>query len=151
MNQKEATYEAIVGITGYNGGDACKPTPEQRKRINEVLCAGFRNGSISLEREFTDKELTVYVSGLISNWLRKDKRLNGDVKYVAKNPGSRSGVGDVQLKNLKALLSTVDPEDEAAVTEIQGYIEAREAEIAAAKKPVINVDALPESLRKFVK
>lgn len=149
INQKEATYNAVCHVTGHKEGK-CTPTPEQRKQINLILFAGFRAGEIQLEREFTDKELMAYVSGLQSNWLRKDKRLNGNVDYVAKNPGSRAGVGDTQLANLQRLLSvTTDPTDRE---EIQGYIDARKAEIAAAKAPVINYDALPEILRnKFKK
>jgi len=41
-----------------------------------------------------DAKLRSYCSGLQSNWLRKDTRLNGGVKYVAKNPGSRAGSTD---------------------------------------------------------
>lgn len=149
INQKEATYNAVVHVTGHKEG-VCSPTPEQRKQINMILFAGFRAGEIQLEREFTDKELMAYVSGLQSNWLRKDKRLNGGVTYVAKNPGSRQGVGDSQLKNLMLLKSTVT--DPTEIAEIEEYIAARKAEIAAAKAPTINYDVLPESLRnKFKK
>src|ERR1017187_1539482 len=93
MNQKEATYNAVVNVVGSFDG-ACQPTKEQRAQVNAILFEGFRAGTIELDREFDDVGLKAYCSGLQSNWLRKDGRLNGGVKYEAKNPGSRSGSGD---------------------------------------------------------
>ena len=144
MNQKEAVYQAVISVTGYNGEGACSPTREQRAQVNMILFEGFRNGKIQLDREFTDTELKSYVSGLQSNWLRKDTRLNGGVQYQPKNPGSRAGSGDAQLKALKALLSvTSDPADRA---EIQGYIDARVAELTKVSAPTIDFSKLPPEL-----
>lgn len=151
LTQKEAVYQAVIAVTGYTGeGGACNPTREQRAQVNMILFEGFRSGSIKLDREYTDTELKAYVSGLQSNWLRKDARLNGNVQYQPKNPGSRTGSGDAQLKALRALLSvTSDPSDKA---EIQGYIDARMAEIAKAKTPEIDFSKLPAELAaKFKK
>lgn len=144
MNQKEAVYQAVIAVTGYQGEGACVPTREQRAQVNLILFEGFRNGSIQLDREFTDTELKAYVSGLQSNWLRKDKRLNGNIEYQPKNPGSRAGSGDSQLKALRALLSvTTDPADRK---EIQGYIDARVAELAKQSAPTIDFSKLPPEL-----
>ena len=122
-------------------------TKERRSQVNSILFEGFRSGKISLDREFTDAELKAYVSGLQSNWLRKDTRLNGGVQYVPKNPGSRMGSGDAQLKALKALLKIKDEPSEVA--EIQQFIAKREAELrsAKAKSVTVNVDDLPAELR----
>jgi hypothetical protein len=150
LNQKEATYQAIINVCGVHDGPY-NPTKEQRAQVNAILVAGFMAGSIELERSFTESELKAYVSGLQSNWLRKDKRLNGGIKYEAKNPGSRAGMGDAQLREMKKLLSTVtDPADKA---EIEECIKARQAELNESKqKVVVNFAALPESLRsKFQK
>ena len=150
MNQKEAVFQAVVNVTGHSGDGAVNITPEQRKQVNHILFVGFRNGHIQLDREFDDAALKAYVSGLQSNWLRKDKRLNGGIKYEAKNPGSRQGSGDSQLKALKALLSTVATEEEKE--EIQGYIDARMTELAATKVVEIDYSALPADLAaKFKK
>ena len=147
LSQKEAAYQAIVNVTGFSGEGKCEPSREQRAQINMILCEGFKSGHIALDRTFDDSELKAYVSGLVSNWLRKDNRLNGGVKYTPKNPGSRSGSGDAQLKALRALLSTT--EDEQERTEIQGFIDKRVAEL----KPKVTVDfsALPEELRHLIK
>ena len=151
LTQKEAVYQAVTAVTGYTGEHGpCNPTREQRAQVNMILFEGFRSGSIQLDREYTDTELKSYVSGLQSNWLRKDARLNGGVKHQPKNPGSRAGSGDAQLKALRALLGvTQDPSDRA---EIQGYIDARVAELNKSRTPEIDFSKLPAELAaKFKK
>lgn len=150
MNQKEAVFNAVKNVCGNVEG-AYNPTKEQRAQISAILVSGFQSGKIQLEKSFTESELKAYVSGLLSNWLRKDLRLNGGTKYVAKNPGSRAGAGDSSMKEMKKLLSiTTDPETR---TLIEAEMKKRSDEIAASKAQVaVNYDALPESLRnKFVK
>jgi len=143
MNQKEATYAAIINVCGEQDS-VYTPTKEQRAQVNAILFEGFRAGTIELDREFDDKGLRTYVSGLQSNWLRKDNRLNGGVKYEAKNPGSRAGSGDPQLTALKALMSTLTVEAERA--EVQVHINARTAEITKAKVVTIDFSKLPPEL-----
>ena len=147
MNQKEATFAAIVNVTGHKG-DACLViSKDQRAQVNMILFEGFRNGSIELDREFTDQELKSYVSGLQSNWIRKDKRLNGGVAYIAKNPGSRAGSADPALKALRALHSTLTTD--ADKSEVQGYIDARVSEIAATKVvATVDYSKLPAALQE---
>lgn len=156
VNQKSAVYAAIVGVLNNAGidfeeGMDVKPvmTKELRAQVNTILFEGFRAGTIELDREFDDSELKAYVSGLQSNWIRKDTRLNGSVKYVAKNPGSRAGSGDAQLKALRALKAKLTAEGQDT-TEVDGYIAKRMAEIKVVKMPEINADALPAELRKYV-
>jgi hypothetical protein len=145
MNQKEAVYNAVCSVTGHKGEGICTPTKEQRAQVNAILFEGFRAGKITIDREFSDSDLKGYVSGLQSNWLRKDVRLNGGVKYAAKNPGSRAGSTDPELKALRALIMTVStPEDKA---EVQSYIDARTARIAATKQAkTVDFSALPADL-----
>ena len=144
MNQKEATYQAICNVTGHTGDGVLIISKEQRAQVNMILFEGFRAGTIQLDREFSDADLKGYVSGLQSNWICKDNRLNGGVKYAAKNPGSRAGSGDPALKALRALMSTLTTD--ADKSEVQGYIDARLAEITVAKQEVIDYSALPADL-----
>ena len=104
LTQKEAVFQAVVNVCGDQ--EVYNPSKEQRASVNQILFEGFKAGSVELERTYSDTELKAYVSGLQSNWLRKDKRLNGGVAYVAKNPGSRAGSTDPQIKAMRALLST---------------------------------------------
>src|SRR5574343_189146 len=142
MSQKEAVFQAVCNVTGHTGEGQVSISKEQRAQVNAILFEGFRAGSIELDREYTDSDLKSYVSGLQSNWLRKDKRLNGGEKYTAKNPGSRAGSTDPQLKAMRALLSTLTDESERA--EVQGYIDAKVAEINATKQAkTVDFSALP--------
>ena len=115
----------------------------------------FRNGDVTYKAEFQtkvddDSELKKYISGLVNNWIRKNKEFNCGNAYVAKNPGSRQYVKDEQLKELGKLMQQVtasgDPESIQAVGKA---IADRKAEIAAekAKDISINADALPEHLK----
>lgn len=149
MTQKEAVFSATVNVIGEFEG-AYTPTKEQRAQVNNILFQGFRAETIELDRTYNDSELKAYVSGLQSNWLRKDSRLNGGIKYVPKNPGSRAGSGDAMLKAMRGLLATVtDPSDKA---DIEAHIAKRIAEIKPAKSAaVVNVADLPVELQHLFK
>src|ERR1035437_5348028 len=115
MKQGDAVFQAIVNVMGTQDG-AYHPTKEQRAMVREILFQGFKAGEIVLGKDFDDKKLTEYIPGLISNWLRKDKRLNGGIAYVPANPGSRSGSSDPQVKAMRALLaSKSDPTERAEI------------------------------------
>lgn len=155
MNQKDAVFAAVTqvlanaGIAFDEGKTVVKPlmTKELRAQVNAILVQGFKAGTIELDGEKSDTELKQYVSGLQSNWLNKDKRLNGTVQYAAKNPGSRTGITDPQVKALRGLLEQTDDADEKA--EIQGYLDARLEAIGAGKKAKakeIDFSALPPEL-----
>lgn len=156
MNQKEAVFGAVTtvlanaGIDFDEGTTVVKPlmTKELRAQVNAILVEGFKSGSIELDGEKDDTALKQYVSGLQSNWINKDKRLNGNTNYVAKNPGSRTGISDPQVKALRGLLATVETDAEKA--EIEGYLNDRLAEIDAGKTKTktvkVDYSALPAEL-----
>ena len=154
QTQKEAVFSAVTAVLNeagvqVNEGDnfSIHLNRELRAQVTSILVEGFNNGSIALDKAFeSESDLRTYCSGLTSNWLRKDGRLNGGIKYEAKNPGSRVGSGDAQLKAMRLLLSTKsDPQE---VEEIQSFIDARVASIKASRKPakVIDFSALPAEL-----
>lgn len=153
MTQKQAVYTAILSVLSqssvhFEEGTDVAPfmTRERRGQVNNILFEGFRTGSIELEKEYSDADLKAYVSGLQSNWIRKDKRLNGGTQYQVKNPGSR--VTDPSIKAMRALLSSGKVTNAADVSEIETLIASRQAELAASKKTVeVNYEALPAALR----
>lgn len=159
QTQKEAVFQAVSNVLSENGIEITEGmnvngviTRELRSQVNSVLFEGFKSGTIELDKQFSDSDLKGYISGLQSNWLRKDKRLNGGFSYVAKNPGSRTGSSDPQLKAMRTLLSTVQTEEDKA--EIQSHIDARLKEIQASKVKEVKIDysALPADLQaKFSK
>ena len=146
MNQKEAVFKAVAEITGTvpAGEKAISLSTEQRKQVVNVLVEGFKSGSIPISANKPDAELKKYVTGLLDNWLRKDKRLNGNTKYATKSPGSRKGQGDAQVKEMRKLLKTeLSPAQKAAV---EAALAKRIADIKPAKTIEINVDSLPAEL-----
>jgi hypothetical protein len=123
---------------------------EYRSQVNAILVEGFKSGKIGYDGEIPDDStLKAYVSGLQSNWLRKDKRLNGGTQYVAKNPGSRAGSTDPQVKAMRLLLATKT--DETERSEIQSFIDKRLGQIKPAKTVTINISDLPAELQHLVK
>lgn len=158
ISQKEAVYNAIISVLSKNKinyvkGSDVNPLMSRtlRGQVNALLLEGFNTQSIEIDGSRSNSELKAYISGLQSNWLRKDSRLNGGGKYSAKNPGSRAGAGDPQLKALRALLSTLPTNEEKI--EVQGYISARVNELQTLKTKSIPIDiaSLPLELRNLVK
>ena len=165
VNQKTAVYVAITTVlanAGIEFTDGMNVAPfmskELRAIVNAMLFQGFREGEIELDREYSDSDLKAYVSGLQSNWIRKDKRFNGNTTYVAKNPGSRAGSGDQSIANAKRLLAQLQLEGSGSTPEdrdmVETFIREKTLELAAAKTKAATVDfsALPPHLRaKFQK
>lgn len=146
MNQKTATYNAIKGVIDFTDGETVTLSKDQKAEVKSILVEQFNNGEIELKS--TQDDMGKYVNGLINNWLRKDKRLNGGVTYTAKNPGSRAGQSDPQVKNLRLLKKTVtDPE---ALADIDAAISARLAEIKPEKKVSIDATAIPEEFKHLI-
>ena len=146
ITQGEAVFQAVTSTMGEQDG-AYQPTKAQLEQIHETVLGFFQVGECVHSKNPSEAELRKYIPGLVNNWLRKDTRLNGGTKYVAKRPGSRSGSGDESVKAMRTLLSmTSDPSAKQA---IQQEIDKRIAELRPA--PTVNVDALPEALRHLVK
>ncbi len=154
MTQGDVVFQAVVAVFGVEGklNEAVPETKawteEQKRAVHGRVFLSFKTGeTVKSSGGTDDASLLKYIPGLVNNWVRKDLRLNGGVKYTAKNPGSRSGGGDEAIRNMKILLGAVtDPEARAA---IQAEIDKRMEEIKP--KVTINVDALPEALRHLVK
>lgn len=163
QSQREATYNAIVAVLNTNNvsfteGDDVKDmlTASMKKEVRKMLLSGFSNNTIATSDGFTSKfnsetELNKYCSGLISNWIKKDTRLNGNNKYQVVNKGIRAGHGDSQVKELRKLLKVTSGTE--AEQDVAAALSARIAQVKAEKSPsvTINADVLPEHLRHLVK
>jgi hypothetical protein len=160
FSQKESVYAAVKAFLDEKGinhddGQVVTLDKDGRKTVIEMISQAAMHGDMQLSDEAKTKYNTIekmrgYVNGLLSNWLRKDVRLNGGSKYETKNPGSRAGQGDETLKSLKALRGTLS--DAAHIAAVDSEIEKRQAEISAAKakKVEINFDVLPDSIRSMI-
>lgn len=148
--QKESVYQVIVALFGHDGGEF-KPSKENIKEICNLVTEDIVSGNVSFSDDAklkypTPTDIrTKYVPGMVSNWLRKDTRLNGGEKYETKNPGSRAGQGDEVLKSLKGL-KQLHPEHAA---EIDLEIAKRVEELGLKKKQqvTIDLDKIPDSLK----
>ena len=152
MKQKDAVYNAVTSVLKNSGKKfengmnvQTIMTESERDNVHAIIAEGFKAGTISLEdtesnREklASDSKLNQYVSGVISNWVRKDPRMNGNTKYVAKNPGSRAGSSDPQLKALRALATQFKGTPKEAL--IKAQIDSRSAALQAEKAKEIKVD-----------
>lgn len=155
MTQGELVYLAVVAVFGVNGKlngpvpSTTEWTEDQKSRVHARILQGFLNGEVNKASGGSDEvSLKKYIPGLTNNWVRKDSRLNGGTKYVAKNPGSRTGSGDEQLKNLRILLTVVtDPDAKVAV---QQEIDKRLEQLRP-KAVTVNIDAIPAHLRHLIK
>jgi len=155
MKQNDAVFGACVIVLGQDGFDsAVELTKEQRSVVVGMVTDGIMSGQVDFSAEArakhdTEAKVKTYVGGMVSNHLRKDKRLNGGEKYEAKAPGSRAGSGDEQLKALKALKATLT--EASDIASVDAAIETRLAEITVKKTVAININALPEEFRHLVK
>lgn len=157
MKQNDAVFSAVCSVLGrddFNG--AVELSKTERDEVVNIVTTGIMSGKVDFSDEArgkydTEKKIKSYVVGMVSNHLRKDKRMNGGVKYETKNPGSRAGSGDDTLKALKALRSTLT--DATEIEQVEAAIAARTEEIRASKQKAveINVNALPEQFRHLVK
>jgi hypothetical protein len=145
LTQKEGVFNAIVELFGFvpAKGVVFDPTKEQRKEIIELVSVEITEGRVDFSAEAKAKYNSFdlvkgYVNGMVSNWLRKDTRLNGGDAYVTKNPGSRAGQGDETLRNLKALKATLT--EASHIEAVDEEIAKRTAEIAASKAKTVQVD-----------
>lgn len=152
MNQKEGTFNAVTEVMGEIDG-AFVPTKEQRIKIIALITSGIMNQEITYRKDHTNVvEVKTYANGLLSNYLAKDSRLNGNVKYEVKNPGSRAGNTDPTIKEmrkLKANLIAAGQTDQIKV--IDEAIAKRVSELST-KAPVkkvikVDMDKIPEELK----
>jgi len=91
MNQKEAVYGLVMAFVQSKEIQPTQLTREMKSEIVQGLMIGFQAkqidfiASASNEAKLADtNKLRDYCSGLLNNWLRKDPRLNGGVKYEPK-------------------------------------------------------------------
>jgi hypothetical protein len=148
MSQGEAVFQVVRATFTQDVVPETRTwSDEQKRTIYMSLLTMFRNGEVNKSSGGNDDaSLLKYIPGLVNNWVRKDPRMNGGTKYQPKNPGVRKSSGDAALKAMGQLLEiTTDPDARA---EIQAAIDARILELNPPKK--INVEHLPEALRKFL-
>lgn len=168
MTQRQGVYVAVMNFLADKGtafDDGQTPTAaelitkDDRAKIVALIAGGFNTNEIAMTSEAaakycTPEGKTKYSGELLSNWLRKDERLNGGGKYQPKNPGSRTNSKDSMLVNLKNLRTLQEQSGNTeAIQAIDAAIAARQTELAIEKAPAIQIDAskIPTHLLHLVK
>ena len=89
VSQKQAVIDAVVEKLGSTY-DASVPvsdvlTDEQIEEIKDTVSQEILDGNVKYSKSLDEEPVKKYVSGMVSNHLRKAKELNGGVEYRPKN------------------------------------------------------------------
>ena len=165
---KLSQHAAVVQVTQAHFGERFIPGSDIKEiatksdkqviatKIAEMMLEGAVELSDAARAKYGESAETLtskYVMGMVTNWFNKSKELNGGVKYEAKNPGSRFGAGDAQLKELNLLRKQlVEIGNEDGVARCDEAIAQRKEFLREQNQPKveINADNLPANLRDLV-
>lgn len=165
---KLSQHQAVVNATKTWFGERFREgadvkeyaTKSDRQAIALAVAEGMLNGDVELSdaakakyAESIESLTSKYVMGMVTNWFNKSRELNGGAKYETKNPGSRAGAGDDQVREMRKLRKQLETLGNAdGVARVDAAISARLAELGAAKTKTIeiNVDAIPAELRALI-
>jgi hypothetical protein len=151
LSQKEAVFNTVTQVLQehnvlFEKGMVAKTllTPEMKKSIVDILVCGFTTKQIQLDKEVAESNLTTYTRGLVSNWLNKDNRLNGDHKYVPSQNVKTSGnqMLDETMKLLRVVKGTFLEKD------VRRVMDSLKKPSAASK---LDASLIPEHLRHLLK
>jgi transcription termination factor NusB len=161
ISQKQSVVDAVTQVLGgsFNATIPAREqlSDDQLSEVKSLVASAIAGGKVEYSKDFSDeKEVFKYVSGMVSNHLRKAKELNGGSTYAPQSTGR--GSRDGQISELNKLLKTYS-EGSAEYTQIVDAITSRKNELASEKAEAfkekkkvkelssINMDALPENLR----
>lgn len=151
LTQKEAVFQAVNKFGTVENNQA-ELTSDQRNQVVDHVVEGFQEGTVDMKDTESNREklnnpekLKSYVVGMVSNWLRKDTRLNGGEKYEIQNPGSRAGSSDPQIKAMRQLIKKYEEGTEEYKL-INDKIQARLVEIKPNHEPTIDFSSIPAEL-----
>lgn len=150
FSQKEAVYRATQVVLkrhhlefedGQDIREAMgKDRGELRREIRDLVFEAMQAGRVNFgdrpsneDRRTNDAEMMRYATSLVSNWFRKDKRLNGGQRYVPSRsrdgrPSRHRAQGDERIARLRAALEIA--EDNELRDKLQEAIDEREDEVS---------------------
>lgn len=158
ISQKDAVYSVTIETLNENnisfeeGIDCMSSVVDKdiRNTIVEKLLNLFENNKVIVNKQQEDSDLKRYVSGLVSNWAKKDDRLNGGVKHEIKNPGSKLGSTDPVIVELRKMLKEV--KGTVYENDVKKELTRRMNEIKKKKMSTSNINAslIPDSLKHLI-
>lgn len=165
---KLSQHEAVVQVTEAHLGERFIPGADVKEyatkadkhaiaaKISEMMLEGaveLSDGARAKYGESAEVLASRYVVGMVTNWFNKSTRLNGGAKYQAKNPGSRAGGGDEQVREMRLLRKQLEALGNAdGVARVDAAISERisELKVKSAKTIEVDVSNLPAALRDLV-
>lgn len=161
ISQKQSVVNGVKSVLGSSFDPSLSArdqlSDDQLSQIKSYVVDQITSGLVEYGKDASDeKEVSKYVSGMVSNHLRKAKELNGGSVYTPQATGR--GSRDSQISELNKLLKTyVEGTEEYsqildAITSRKNELNAEKAEASKEKKKAkelssINLDSLPESLK----
>ena len=158
ISQKDAVYGASLrimeesGICFDEGVDVLTDVIDKdiRTMIVSVLVESFKEDKIVMNKRQSGDNLKRYASGLVSNWAKKDIRLNGGTEHKIKKPGSRMGNTDPMVRELRKMLKEFKGSPHEIKIKKELDIRLVQLRKERAKNVVINRKLIPESLKHLV-
>lgn len=149
MKQKDAVIQAVLGLKGEMTNSLSKSEIETCAGIitDQILAGQVAFSDEAKAKYDTTEKVFGYVKGMVKNWLTKSKELNGGVKYEPET--KRGPLKDATQKALEALLEKCPDNDEVKQA-LAEHIANKAAQKKATTEKTIDVNALPEHLRKLV-
>jgi hypothetical protein len=168
MSQRTIVEQAILQVLNtVEFAGKVELTKEQTSQVLDIVAAELvKQNEIKPEAMAKFKDIAgvraKYASGLLNDNLRKNPRVNGGIKYEAKNPGSRSkdealAKAKKDIETYTALIAKYEDSPEKIeliipyLTKAQDAYEARMAELNALKAKTgatIDMSILPEDLQE---
>lgn len=160
-SQKQVVYAAVSAFLketsrSFDDGDKVDLSSEDRKTIVTMIVAAIDVGDMEFSSEArlkhnTPEKVRNYSTGLLSNWMRKDDRLNGGAKHSIKNPGSRVGQDDDVIKSLKALKRVLTSKKEIEAVDAEIVLRVEQLRTEKLKNTLINKNSIPTHLLHLIK
>lgn len=130
MSQKEFVKASILANMTGEGGQL-NFTAAVTAIVTGLMSGDCPHGNPEVRAD--EKKATSYAKAVVNNYLKKDKDLNGGIKYAPENP--RGPRGDSKLKELNKVIDdlVLIGADAQMIEAVAAAADARRIEIEAAK------------------
>lgn len=147
LSQKDAVYQATQAVLedrnlnledSQDIREVIGEDMDARRQIRDLVLKALQDGQVALgETKSGDPgSMRAYATGLISNWFRKDRRLNGGHRYVPQihkseyrtNAARQNSSNDDRIVRFHAALDVAETDELKEL--LQEAIDDREDEIA---------------------
>lgn len=151
LTQKQGVFLCVLSVLKTEGisfqeGEKLTLPSDLKKKVNELVAKQIMKGEIALseeKRSLGEEYVKEYVPGLVSNHLRRDLRLNGNVVDKPKEPGKYAGNKDPKIKNMRNAIKQLKATsaDPKTIAKFEASLKVMVDEYKAKNGKVIEIDA----------